>query len=89
MEENEKFTKKYFKYSSVGFELAGGVAVFCLIGYFIDERMGTSPVGLITGAILGIIGGVYLLIKQALIINKTLEKDQADERRTEKPTDEQ
>jgi F0F1-type ATP synthase assembly protein I len=76
----DKISEKYLKYSGLGFELAGSVAVFCLIGYFVDRHWGTSPIGLITGAIIGIIGGMYLLIKEAFLIDKAFKtKDWTDE----------
>jgi F0F1-type ATP synthase assembly protein I len=51
----------------MGTELAGGLLVFCLLGYWIDYKFGTRPWGLVIGAILGIVGGLYNLIRVALL----------------------
>ncbi|NLE30027.1 MAG: AtpZ/AtpI family protein [Phycisphaerae bacterium] len=87
---HDRIVEKYLKYSGLGFELAGAVAIFCLIGYFVDQRWGTSPIGLITGAIIGIVGGMYLLIKEAYGMNKAFqEEDHDDENRATKSDDKQ
>lgn len=46
-------------------ELAGGLVGFVLIGYWIDWKFRTSPWGLVIGATLGGVGGVYNLIRRA------------------------
>ena len=52
--------------AGVGFELVAGVGAFTLVGYWWDRHFGTEPKGLIVGAVLGIIGGMYNLIRQSL-----------------------
>ena len=81
MDENnrDKFSGKYLKYTGVGFELAGSVVLFCLIGYFVDKRWGTEPKGFLIGSIVGIVVGLYLLIKTALTIDWDNSKDKTDE----------
>ncbi len=56
----------WVRHSGVGLELAGAVAGFALIGYWIDRRYGTAPWGLVGGVILGLVGGLYNLVKQSL-----------------------
>lgn len=51
-------------------ELAGGVGVFALIGYGLDRWWDTSPWCFIGGASLGIVGGLYNLIKGVMDDNK-------------------
>ena len=88
--DHDRIAEKYLKYSGLGFELAGSVAVFCLIGYFVDQHWGISPIGIITGAVIGIIGGMYLLIKEAFLMDKALQtKDRTDENESGKPDDKQ
>jgi F0F1-type ATP synthase assembly protein I len=52
--------------AGIGFELVGAVVGLTLIGYWWDRHFGSSPWGLLTGAILGLIGGMYNLIRQSL-----------------------
>ncbi len=56
----------------MGLELAGAVIGGCVIGWYIDKQFGTRY-GLMTGALVGIIGGMYNLLKQAL---KTIKDEQ-------------
>lgn len=66
MPEEPKSASDWTKLSGIGFELVAAVAGFTLLGYFWDSHFGSSPWGLLTGAALGLIGGTYNLIRQAL-----------------------
>ncbi|MEO7972804.1 MAG: AtpZ/AtpI family protein, partial [Thermoanaerobaculia bacterium] len=50
----------------VGLELAAAVGGFAFIGFLIDRHYGSKPVGLLVGALLGLVGGFYNLIKASL-----------------------
>jgi hypothetical protein len=50
--------------AGVGVELAGGVAVFAMVGWWLDTRYSTGPWLMVLGGVLGVIGGVYNLWKQ-------------------------
>lgn len=53
--------------AGMGVELAASIAVFCVIGWWIDRLMDNKrPWALIICALLGIIGGLYNLIRRAL-----------------------
>ena len=56
--------------SGIGFELVAAVAGFTLMGYFWDRHFGSSPWGVLTGAVLGLVGGTYNLIRQSLSITR-------------------
>lgn len=51
--------------SAAGFELAAGIGLFAGLGYLLDRWLGLLPWGTVAGALLGMIGGMYLLIKAA------------------------
>jgi len=53
--------------AGMGVELAAAVVAFCLVGYWIDHHFENDrPWGLIVCALLGIVGGLYNLIRKAL-----------------------
>ena len=56
----------WVRHSGLGLEMAGATAGFALFGYWLDGRLGTGPWGLIAGVILGLVGGLYNLVKQSL-----------------------
>jgi F0F1-type ATP synthase assembly protein I len=56
----------WVRYSGTGLELAGAVAGFALVGYWVDRHYGTEPWGIVSGLVLGIVGGLYNLVKQSL-----------------------
>ncbi len=73
------------KLSSIGFELVAAVGGFIFVGYLWDRHFGTSPWGLLTGAVLGLIGGMYNLIRQSLLATRgpanEIKKTNGDETR--------
>jgi ATP synthase protein I len=54
------------RHAGIGLELAGAVAGFALLGYWIDRHFGSKPWGLLIGLGLGMVGGLYNLVKEAL-----------------------
>lgn len=56
----------WVRYSGVGLELAGATAGLALLGYWIDRHFATSPWGILGGVVIGIVGGLYNLVKQSL-----------------------
>lgn len=52
--------------AGIGVELAGTVGVACLLGYWIDRRFGTDPWGLVILAVIGVVGGLYNLVRHAV-----------------------
>jgi ATP synthase protein I len=74
MAEEPKSAGHWKRLSSIGFELAAAVAGFMLIGYWWDRYFGTNPWGLLTGAALGLIGGMYNMIRQSLVAFKEADR---------------
>jgi F0F1-type ATP synthase assembly protein I len=54
----------------MGFEFAAAVAGFTLVGVWVDRHYGHAPWGVISGVALGLIGGMYNLIREALAASK-------------------
>jgi len=57
------------RYAGLGTELAASVIGLTLLGLWVDYRYETGPVGVLVGAGLGIVGGLYNLIRAALRFN--------------------
>jgi ATP synthase protein I len=51
--------------AGAGVEVAGGILLFAGLGYLVDRWLGTWPWGMITGCLLGLAGGMYLVIQTA------------------------
>jgi F0F1-type ATP synthase assembly protein I len=60
----------WIRLASSGFELAAAVGGFALVGHLIDRSRGSHPKGLLIGAVLGLVGGMYNLIKASLAANR-------------------
>jgi F0F1-type ATP synthase assembly protein I len=56
--------------AGIGFEFVGAVVGFTFFGYLWDRYFGSRPWGLLIGALLGLIGGTYNLIRQTLAANR-------------------
>ena len=57
----------WIRHSGVGLELAGATAGLALFGYWIDRRFGTGPWGILVGVVIGLVGGLYNLVKESLV----------------------
>jgi F0F1-type ATP synthase assembly protein I len=56
----------WIRYSGIGIEVAGAIAGFALIGYWLDRRFGTAPWGFLGGLAIGLVGGIYNLVRESL-----------------------
>ena len=74
----------WVRYSGVGLELAGATAGLALLGYWIDGKFGTSPWGILGGVIIGIVGGLYNMVKESLAaVREAKSDDDANAKRGE------
>lgn len=48
----------------LGLELGTGIAGLAIVGYFADQYFGTQPWLALSGALLGLVGGMYSVITQ-------------------------
>jgi F0F1-type ATP synthase assembly protein I len=58
------------RYFGIGLEIALGVGIGYVVGAWLDRRYGWTPWGVIAGTMIGLAAGLYLLIKEALRMNK-------------------
>ena len=58
------------KVLGVGFEVAVGVGLGALVGTFVDRHFHCSPWGVLAGVLIGCAAGMYLLVKEAIRLNK-------------------
>ena len=56
----------WVRYSGVGLELAGATAGLAFVGYWIDRRFATQPWGILGGVVIGLVGGLYNLVRESL-----------------------
>ena len=57
--------------SSLGFDFAAAVAGLALVGYVFDRYQDTAPWGVLIGACLGIVGGLYNSLKAAGVFRRS------------------
>ncbi len=55
------------RFANMGFELAAAIGGFALLGYWIGGHYGNARMGVLIGAVLGIVGGMYNLLRVSLI----------------------
>ena len=58
------------RFLGLGLQMAVGIALGLFIGGWLERKYGWQPWGTTIGALLGFAGGMYLLIKEALRVNK-------------------
>jgi F0F1-type ATP synthase assembly protein I len=58
------------RYLGLGLEMAVGTFLGMIVGRWIDKRFGWSPWGVVCGSMLGLAAGMYLLLKEAMRLNK-------------------
>lgn len=63
-----------FRMAGLGMEVAGQVAAGALLGWLYDKWQGTSPNGVLYGGVIGIIVGMWTLIRGALKLNRALDQ---------------
>jgi len=76
----------WVRYSGIGLELAGATAGLALLGYWIDSKFGTSPWGILICVVIGIVGGLYNLVKESLAAASQAREDDAKEESKERST---
>jgi len=60
--------------AGIGFDLAGAVGGFALIGFWIGRHYDSERAGLLIGSGLGLAGGLYNLIRQGLRASREMDE---------------
>jgi F0F1-type ATP synthase assembly protein I len=63
------------RFAGLGIEFAAAVAGLTLVGHWLDLKYGWYPWGILGGAALGLVGGMYNMIREALTAARPAEKD--------------
>ena len=63
-----------WRMGGLGMEVAAQVAAGALLGWLFDRWRGTDPTGLLVGSVIGIVVGLWSLIRGALKLNRELER---------------
>lgn len=71
---------KWVRFTGIGFEYVAAMAVFALVGYWIDRHYETWPWGVIIGAVLGLIGGTYNLVRESTAAFRQMDREARKER---------
>lgn len=50
----------------MGFDFLGTIVVFALLGWGLDSFTGITPIGVVSGMVLGVVVGFYRLVRGAL-----------------------
>ena len=82
MPRQSKRMPPWVKYSGMGMELAAAVAGFVLVGVWVDRHYETAPWGVVIGAVLGLVGGMYNLIRESLAALRSQTPDDENEHMT-------
>lgn len=73
--------RPWLRLANAGFELAAAIGGFVLVGYWVDRHFGVGPWGVLTGALLGLVGGMYNLVKGALVASREAREDDVERER--------
>lgn len=68
------------KYLGYGLQMLVGVLLGVIVGQWIDRKYGTDPWGVFAASMLGLASGMYLLIKDAIRINRDPPKKDRSQR---------
>lgn len=62
-------------FAFIGTEFALGVLACTLMGWLVDRGLGSGRTATLIGALLGLIGGFYNFVKQAMALQKRIQDE--------------
>jgi F0F1-type ATP synthase assembly protein I len=66
----DQILRQVAPYLTMGIQLAAGIVIFFLIGWWLDTRYETSPTFKLIGLCIGSIGGLIKFLKSAVELGK-------------------
>ncbi|MEZ6019481.1 MAG: AtpZ/AtpI family protein [Planctomycetota bacterium] len=72
---SQKSLSDYGRFASVGLQFGIVLVLFSLAGYWLDQRLGTTPWLLVTGAGVGFVGGLVSMIKRIPVPTRRRKRD--------------
>ncbi|MCB9838068.1 MAG: AtpZ/AtpI family protein [Phycisphaeraceae bacterium] len=72
--QSDKERAELWRLSMMGTEFVAAIAGMLILGLLLDRWVGTSPILTVIGAVVGLLGGGYNLIRQALAAEKKASK---------------
>jgi len=74
--------KEFGRLSGIGMQFALTIVVMAFVGHWLDQRLGTLPLFLILGVLLGFIGGTISMIKRVSPTQRSQPDDQVQPPKT-------
>ena len=74
-------SRDFVPFLTMGFQLAAAVVLFLLLGHWIDNKFGISPIGKLVGVVLGTAGGFIKFFKTVAAITTEEEKRRVKDKR--------
>jgi len=71
-------------YLGIGLQIAASFAFFVFLGYWADTKLGTSPLLMLAGVLVGMVGMVLVLMKIVRKANRNHDLNQQQRRNHEK-----
>jgi F0F1-type ATP synthase assembly protein I len=72
-DDRKRVERQYLRFAGVGVQYAATILVLTLLGIWLDNRAGTTPLFLLVFLLFGFIGATYSLIRQVLSPDKNQE----------------
>ncbi len=82
----EEERRRVGAYYELGFAFAGAIALFGVVGWFLDGKLETTPILTVVGLAFGAVAGFYFLISRAFEIQKRRGGDDKSENGSSKPS---
>jgi ATP synthase protein I len=74
-------TRMLWRLAGMGFQFGTEIIAGVLLGWFVDRMWGTAPWGVVIGAIAGILVAMMHLLRQAMRLNREMDRTDAGRKR--------
>jgi F0F1-type ATP synthase assembly protein I len=77
----DPYLSSWRRFAGMGTEFAGALCGLTLLGYWIDRHFGSGRKATLICASIGLVGGMYNFIRQAIALSKETEAQDSNQRR--------